>query len=359
MTLKQKVKTIKPANLKEKNLPKMIKWKGVSMVRNHSFMATVKEIVRFSEEIDVCRVGLVGDMHSGKSTLSQSIAHAIHKVATIPYVIKILYKEDLLNFQETLKGLEGVNYILIFDDVSFLGAQANKKQIEMVKQAVTTIRHIEGGKDVKIIVMMNYHYSFGLDKYLRTADFKYITTVSSSETENMEKMFGTKNKKKITEFKKFRQQAVTSEDNKGKGYWVMGVGKNQKIKYLYRDPFIPVLFWNEQSLRFIVSPTRQFIDPLCSQCSEGEGTKESEINVDQFYSEMQQKFGVGQAKAAVKLALALDGKITYPPGVVQGVRYINKCRMKKLITLEQLAMALNLDITKTKLRKKMDGVMAD
>ena len=50
----------------------------------------------------------------------------------------------------------------------------------MVKSAVTTIRHLDGGRDVKVIVMMNYHYSMGLDKYLRSADFKYITTVDSS-----------------------------------------------------------------------------------------------------------------------------------------------------------------------------------
>ena len=98
-------------------------------------------------------------MHSGKSTLSQSIAHAVHKYADIPYNIKILYKDDLLNFEKTLAKLESVNYILIFDDVSFMGANANRQQIEMVKSAVTTIRHLQGGKDVKIIVMMNYHYS--------------------------------------------------------------------------------------------------------------------------------------------------------------------------------------------------------
>ena len=216
----------------ENKAPLTTHWKGVSMVRNHSFLATVREIINFSAEIDVCRIGLIGSMHSGKSTLSQSIAHAIHKHADLQYKIKVLYKEDLLNFEKTLLALEPVNYILIFDDVSFMGASANKKQIEMVKSAVTTIRHLDGGRDVKVIVMMNYHYSMGLDKYLRSADFKYITTVDSSENENLINMFGKKYQQKILDFKKYRHMAIT------KKYWLMKISKdNSPFKYEYRNPF--------------------------------------------------------------------------------------------------------------------------
>ncbi len=355
MTVTSKVKVLNTEHsAKEKTKPTLIKFHQVPMVANHSFRATVQEIINFSKVIDVCRVGLVGDMHSGKSTLSKAIAHYIHKKAELPYKIKILYKEDLLNFKATLQTLESVNYILIFDDVSFLGAEANKKQIEMVKSAVTTIRHLEGGKDVKIIVMMNYHYSFGLDKYLRTADFKYITTVSSSENENMEKMFGTKYKKKITDFKKYRQQAVV------KGNWVMKVGKNQSIKYNYREPFQPGLFWNEQSLRFIVTPTREFEDKICSKCAEAEGTLiTSDVPVSQFIEESEKKFGASAFKAAVKLDLFTEGMTVYGKNVVQAYRYLNKARSAKQISLEQCAVHYDLEITNTRLRKKLDGVVSD
>jgi len=236
MVILQKVKRISTRVKSSRRVPVVIKWKGISMVKNHSFQATVNEIIAFSAEIDVCRIGLLGDMHSGKSTLAQAIAHVIHKRAKIPYKIKILYKYDLLNFKQTLKDLKPINYILIFDDVSFLGADANKKQIEMVKQAITTIRHMANGKDVKIIAMMNYHYSLGLDKYLRQADFKYVLTVGSSENENYEKAFGSKYNKKLIDFKKHRHQAVT------KKMWAMRIGPKELFKYNYRNPFIPVLF---------------------------------------------------------------------------------------------------------------------
>ena len=334
--------------------PVVTKWKGIPMVRKHSFLATIREVINFSAEIDVCRIGLIGSMHSGKSTLSQSIAHAIHKHADLQYKIKILYKDDLLNFEKTLLALEPVNYILIFDDVSFMGATANKKQIEMVKSAVTTIRHLDGGRDVKIIVMMNYHYSMGLDKYLRSADFKYITTVDSSENENMEKMFGMKYSKNIKDFKKYRHMAITNK------HWFMKISKQELFKYEYRNPFIPILFWNESSLRFIVTPTRQWQDPICSKCSEaGEGELEDAVPIAQFCDETEAKWGKGTWLASVKLNMYVEGMTVYNPKVISCLKYLNKCREKKIITLESIATHYDLIPKKTRMRKKLSGVIND
>ena len=340
----------------DRNRPIVTKWKGIPMVRNHSFLATVREIINFSAEIDVCRIGLIGSMHSGKSTLSQSIAHAIHKHADLQYKIKVLYKEDLLNFEKTLLALEPVNYIMIFDDVSFMGANANKKQIEMVKSAVTTIRHLDGGRDVKVIVMMNYHYSMGLDKYLRSADFKYITTVDSSENENLINMFGKKYQQKILDFKKYRHMAIT------KKYWLMRISKEGELfKYEYRKPFIPILFWNENSLRFVVSPTRQWQDPICSKCSEAttSGELESDVPIEQFCQETEEKWGKGTWLASIKLNMYVEGMTVYNPNVISSLKYLNKCREKKLITLESIATHYDLIPKKTRLRKKLSGVVND
>ena len=347
---------IKKINHKSKQdqAPIIGKWKGVPYIRSQSFLATVREIINFSAEIDVCRIGLIGSMHSGKSTLSQSIAHAIHKYADIPYNIKILYKEDLLNFSDTLQKLESVNYILIFDDVSFLGSSANKKQIEMVKSAITTIRHLDGGRDVKIIVMMNYHYTMGLDKYLRSADFKYITTVDSSENENMEKMFGTKNGWKIRQFKSQRMSAVTNKA------WFIRLSKGKPMfKYDYRNPFIPVLFWNENSLRQIIAPTRQWQDKVCSKCSvaTGGGNLEPEISIDDFCKGAEKTLGKSTFMTAVRLAMYIEGKLVWGKSVEHAMKWLNKSRAKKIITLEQIAGHYGLVPRRRNLHKKLDEVL--
>jgi len=112
-------------------------------------------------------------------------------------------------------------------------------------------------------------------------------------------------------------------------------------------------------LRFIVSPTRQWIDEICSDCTEAEhGMIESEVPIDQFVKEAGEKFGEGNFKAAIKINLYVNGLTVYGAHVVQALRYIDKCRAKKLISLEQLATHYGFEITKTKLKKKMDGVMS-
>ena len=337
-----------------KGIPVTSTWKGVPYIRSQSFLATIREIINFSAEIDVCRIGLIGSMHSGKSTLSQSIAHAIHKYAEIPYNIKILYKEDLLNFQKTLENLESVNYILIFDDVSFMGANANKQQIEMVKSAITTIRHLQGGRDVKIVVMMNDHYTMCLDKYLRSADFKYITTVDSSENENMEKMFGTKYGWKIRRFKKQRHESVTNKA------WFQPLAKDRPMfKYDYRNPFIPVLFWNESSLRQIIAPTRQWQDPVCSKCSTATGGEnlEPEISIEDFCESAEKKLGKSNWMTALRLSLYIEGKLVWGKSVQHAMKYLDKSRKKKVITLEQLAGHYDLKPKIYRLRKELDKAL--
>jgi len=331
--------------------PKIISWKGVPMLRAHSFLSTVQDIVDFNDEIDVCRIGIVGDMHSGKSTLMEAIAHAVHVKAKIPFTVRLFNKYDLMNFRETLSNLKPANYVLIFDDVSFLGADANKKTIEMVKQAVTQIRHLEGGTNVKIITLQGYHYTLGLDKYLREADFRYFTTVGSSEAENMEKILGHQYNNLVKQFKTLRHQAVT------KKVFALRVSAKEFFAYKYRNPFIPVLFFDEQKPRLIVTPTRQFMAPICSICSTAKG-EESQISLKQFITETNGKFQERTFKLVVKQALKEQGLATYSKEFVRARRYLDKALETKVISLEELAAYYEFTITKTRLDKKLDGILA-
>jgi len=325
------------------------------MVRQESFLAACKEIINWAEEIDVTRVGIVGDMHSGKTTMAEAIAHTIHKNSKIPWAIKTLYEKDLMDFENTLKTLTGdTNWILRFDDVSFLDAKHNKKSIGMVKEAVTKIRHLQGGRDVKIILIYNYHYSKGLDKYLRQADFRFFTTIGSEEEDNMEGIMGTRMAGLLKFFARSRQQGVT------KKYFPSPARMKNKKPFFYkwRDPWIPVLFWNNSTLRFIISPTRQWLQPICAVCARADNTEESEISVKQFVEESQKKYP--QAfKNAVKQFLREQGVNTYSPNMVQARRYLDKALEMKKVSLEDLALELGLKPTKTRMRKKLDGVLTE
>lgn len=332
--------------------PVVIKWKGISMIRKHSFIAAIREIISFSDEMDFTKIGIIGDQHSGKSTLARAIAHVIHKYSKIPFTIKILSEKELLDFENTLKTLTPANYIFIFDDVSFLSAKATKKDIDIVKQAMTKIRHMNDGHDVKIISILNYHYSLGLDKYLRQSNFKFFTTIGDSENENMEKQIGSKYTKLIEDFQKKRFLAVV------KKLIPFKIGQKEIFSYRYRDPFILVLFYNTNTTRIIIAPEREWIDPICSKCTEANGMLTSSgVPIKQFMEESEAKFGKGSWQAAIKLALFTEGMTTYNNNVVRALKYFNKCRNTKLISLVESAAHYELTITKTRNRKKMDGVM--
>ena len=346
--IRTQLKTLQIKKSSDRELPKILKWKTANMVRNHSIMATVREIIQVSKSLDVVHIGIIGNPGTGKSETAKTLCHLIHKLSEVPFAIRIFGKNDLLNFEETLKTLTPANYVLVFDDVSFLGAGASKKQIEFVKQAMTEIRHLEGGKDVKIITILNYHYTLGLDKYLRQADFRYFTSIGSSEMDNMEKIVGAKNMKKVRDFQIRFTKAIV------RNFFTFRIGPKESFAYKYREPFIPLLFYNNSDLRPIVSPLRIWLDPICSRCSQGSS---SSIDVKQFVREAEAKFQPRTFKTAVKHLLMLNGMNVHSKPIVSAARYLDRALEKKIINLEDLAVHCGLTITKTRLRKPLDGVL--
>jgi hypothetical protein len=330
--------------------PKIGTWHKVKFVRNHSFLATINTICKFSMKRDVVKIGIIGLEGTGKTTMAGAIGHAAHKIMkdtyNIPFAVKVFYEEDLLNFKETLKSLEPTNYILIFDDVSFMEGSANKNQISAVKQAVTKIRHLQGGEDVKIILINNYHYTLGLDKYLRQSDFKYFTTVGSSEIENMEKIVKSKNMAKVYQFIQFIDQGLKHD------FWRWPLSPKEYFKYDWQDPFIPALFYDNISIRHIISPTREFIDKVCSICANAKGIRHAEAPPDEVAADGENKFGKSVFKAAVKLKLFENGLNTYGRSYTQAKRWLDTQLSNHIVSFEDLMLHYGLKQTKTRVDKQ-------
>lgn len=334
------------AKLNEK--PVTIEWKGEPMIRNHSIKAAVLEIVKMSQNVDVVKINLIGNPGTGKSSLARLIAHLTHVIAlkqfNTPYAVKEFNKKNLLNFEETLKTLQPVNHILIFDDVSFLKAHATSQQIEIVKQAETEIRHLEGGQDVKIIEIKNFHYTLGVDKYLRQNDYSFFTSVGSSEVENMQKIVGNRYTNMIMEFQKKLKMAQTNE----KFQFNLG-NKSRPFTYSYRNPFIPVLFHNGHTLRYVVTPMREWVDPICSTCANSVSAPlKSEINAEDFAKDLAHKFGIQIARTAVRIKLMQSGINVYPKRVKQALAYIEQRMENKIFSMEVLATYYNFKNDRTR-----------
>ena len=327
------------------------KWKGESFIRSHSLMATVKEMLQLLENRDVCKIGIVGDQSTGKTTLEDVIAHLLHKMSPMPFEVRRIGKKEFLDMRTTLESLEPANYILKFSDLSFLSAEANKKQIETVKQVITTIRHLR--EDVKIVLIYDYHYTLALDKYLRQADFRFFTSIGSSETDNIMNIVKDKYHGTVMKFKKL----TVEQANRGRASFQLKPNSPPFV-YPYKKPFVVCLFWNEIRLRYVIFPTRQWIDPICATCTVGDGLP-SEVPIDQFIDETNKKFGERTVETAIKVVALENGIHTFSSSVESAMKYIHRAVSMKQIPLETLLSYYGLEPTKTRLRKMFDGVMKD
>ena len=333
----------------EDKRPITSKWKGVPFIRNHSLIAAIKEMLQLLENRDVCKIGIVGDQSTGKTTLEDVIAHLMHKYSSIPFAVRRFGKKEFLNMRETLEKLEPANYILKFSDLSYLSADATKKQIDTVKQVITTIRHLR--EDVKIVLIYDYHYTLALDKYLRQADFRFFTSIGSSEADNIMNIVKDKYKGRIGQFKKL----TVEQANKGKASFQLKINAPPFV-YSYKKPFVVCLFWNEYRLRYVIFPTRQWIDKICHVCTLGDGLP-SEVPVDQFIKETNDKFGDRIVETAIKIIAMENGIHTFSSPVESAIKYIHRALSMKQIPLETLLTEYGLDNTFTRLRKKPDGIL--
>jgi hypothetical protein len=307
-------------------------WNEVRMAKNHSIRAVVREILNLSNSLDVVKVNIIGTPSTGKTTLGEVIQHLVHKMARVPYTVRTFGRDDLLDFEETLKTLTPTNHVLLFDDISFLTATAGKRQIDKIQKAFTEIRHLEGGKDVKIIAIFNFHYNMAVSKYMRQSDFFFWTSVGSSEMENTQNIVGKMFTSRITEFRKMNQEALTKQK-----YAVPLGKKGKKIIYTWRKPFAPILFWNNSNLRIVVSPSRKWIDPICSSCSNTVlQPAQKSIDLEDFDKKAKTMFGERVIRQALRIKLFNMGVNTYAKRVKQCMSFIDQFMSKNIIDYEQI-----------------------
>lgn len=332
-----------------KAVPVTIVWKNARMVRTHSIMACTREILNVAKSTGAVQVNICAIPGQGKSTLAKLIAHLGHKMAESPFTIKLWGRKELLNIEDEIKKLDPVNHIILYDDVSWLTADnVPKAKVDQIIKTMTEIRHIKG-VDVQIISILNFHYSYAIPKPLRNAQYWFYLSIGSSELENVLKLVGTKNLRKLEEFRKVHSQA----QNLKKFSYRLGT-KGRKFEYLYRQPYAPALFWNNDSLRHVVFPSREWLEPVCDICAKGLGISiQDKAGLDQFEAHIIKMFEIGVVRQALRVRLLQLGVNCYSPKVVQCLRHINEYFALKQFSPEEVAQRFDLHETITKNKKKL------
>lgn len=343
------IEYLEPLESKRKGQkPVVIKWKGSKMIRNHSIRAVAHEIKNMSANQDLISVNVIGKQSTGKTEICKTLGHLIHQMADESYNVSLIGKNEFLNLEETVKNLKPTNHILIFDDIAFLKAGATTKQIDQIQYILSVIRHLPGGKDVRIIIFKSFQYTKSLPPFLRQSDMTFISSVDDSEYDSLLSILGKHNASKILLLKKLQVQVKLGD--KDKAYFHYPLGRKDFFKYHAKHPFLPYLYYNGSSCRIVVSPLRTWIDPICQSCDNPETCDETKINLETFIEDFSKKFGnKGNAKSIIKIMLMQKGINCYPKRVTQGVRYVEQFLAQKLITLDDVAKEFELEPIRTSL----------
>lgn len=261
---------------------KMTRWHGITIARHHALLPAVRDIATHQSYNDLTTVSVVGREGTGKSNLIAVISHYLHeelarrgagKVAGMsaeaklslekPYGVFWFTDSDLINFQHTVDSLPAVNRILVFDDVSFISGGLSRKDLDKIKKALTVIRHGLTA-DYRTIIFYSWHYSRGLDKYIRDTNMRFVTSVGAEEIDNYADFFGRSNTRILQHYKKTSALFTRGRSVKIK----VGTGATARaLTYRYRDPFGLALYHDGDHLRWCVYPGYDLVVPSsCVHC---------------------------------------------------------------------------------------------
>lgn len=284
--------------------PTVIRWKGENMMRAHSIRAVAKRILHLSKALDLVKINIIGPPSTGKSELLYALAHLMHTNKTVPYTVKYFTREELLDMEKTVKGLNHANYILGFDDISFLGATSDSQRILKMQKVLSEIRHLTTG-DVKVVCFFLFHYGTAVPPFLRQSNMWFYTEIGSEELKHALLTVGRGGTRRVHEFRRLVHAAQNTDKF---GY---KLGKKQQFTYKYRKPFAPVLCFDGDRTRHAVYPMRTWIQPACDQCNSARHKPQSQLNMREFKRAVTKRFGESTVKTALRQILWTLGYAAY------------------------------------------------
>lgn len=198
---------------------------------------------------------LIGDSGSGKTTMRTHLIHELHQKH--PYIIKYFYEEQILNLKKIIKQLpKHHDYIIAFDDVSFLVKKGIMKEDELMSMfhELTKIRHTVKGR---VIAIFNIHYPYAIEKFMRQAGYRILTSITDDEREIYVKLFGPQSRQLIEAF--IRDDRYQTEE----GQFFLPDSSGNRVKFTPKNPFKLGIASRMGDLTYIVYQKVE-----CSICTE-------------------------------------------------------------------------------------------
>ena len=286
-------------------------WLNCTIARHNAFMPAVRDIARMASHKEIVSVSIVGSPGSGKTELARTMSCLLHtemkKSYDHAFAVKECGEAELRDIEHTISNLTG-NVILILDDISFLKQRMSARDYAEVQSALTKIRHINSTRDVRIVLVYNYHYTRALDKYSRGTDFAFYTSISHTEIDNVMETVGSRNYAPLMLFRRHKHAAMT------KGFWSTKLGKAGVVSYQFHDPFDLALFWSGAAnipVHEVVFPLRERVARRCSICANAKGDARPDIDTNAMWNELEARYGIGCVRSCTKVWLLQQGLNAY------------------------------------------------
>lgn len=214
----------------------------------HTGAYLAKQIVNVNRKTIFTPVNLIGLPGFGKTTGTHQLVSEIKKVEP-SYIILWYNKNDLKKIDKILRGLPKYqNYILVFDDVSYLLDEISNEDKSRILHELTIVRETldPERKKARCILMLDFHYSYAVPKAFRQSNFSIQFSITDEERTNYLKRVGYDRYKqrKISRFVNLFEKAYLSD------YFTMRLRSGKEITYQIDHPYRPALVFKFSKIHF-------------------------------------------------------------------------------------------------------------
>lgn len=187
----------------------------------------------------------VGESGSGKDTVGQRVRHELHQKHN--YVFKTYYGDEVLHIKDIVKKLpKHRDYILWFNDMSFLIKKGLIKEDDLMEtfHELTKVRHTVKGSVIAFFVI---HYPYAVEKFLRQAAYRIITSISDDQRKIYTELYSTKSARTMID-NFIRIDRFQTEE----GHFLLPDRNGEMVKFETKNPFKVALASRMGDLTYLV-----------------------------------------------------------------------------------------------------------
>ena len=246
--------------------------KDFPLFQKHNITQICKDILTLNETALYLPILLNGKSSSGKSTLCTTIIHRVSCMQDKKYIVKWFKGKDLLRLDEIANELEkGLQYILAFDDCSYILDQAPPKVRKKVAEVLTQIRHIVKGK---VISFFCVHFNTSILPIFRDSYIRILTSASDEDNERWKKSFGKQNTFKLAKYQKqFASQMLS-------GYFFVNM-ENKSYRYTRDKPYRVALCADLRGIHTLLYPKEE-----CNLCAKTNIQHKQKISEKEIWNQI-------------------------------------------------------------------------